>query len=477
MENAHNLNHHKVPEPSPFGPTPSSRQLAWHAMEFYGFLHFTVNTFTDKEWGYGDESPSVFAPTDFDASQIAQVAVAGGMSGLILTCKHHDGFCLWPSHFTEHSVKHSPWCNGRGDVVREVADACRAHGLKFGVYLSPWDRNHPEYGHPGYIQYYREQLLELLTGYGPLFEVWFDGANGGDGYYGGKCEHREIDRKTYYDWETTWHMVRKFQPDACIFSDAGPDVRWVGNENGIAGDPCWHTLNQKDFSPGLADAEILNRGQRTGTHWLPAECDVSIRPGWFYHASEDSQVRSLSNLLDLYFRSVGRGAALLLNLPPDPRGRIHDADIAALTAFQQVLDTIFHTNLIAGARISASHTRGNSRHFSAQNLMDGCEDTYWATNDEVRTAEVVFEFSQPVTFNVVDLYEYIPLGQRVDRFRIDIDQHGNWQEYAQGTSIGHRRLINGNTVTSSRLKLTILDAPACPAIKEVGLFYAPDTDF
>jgi alpha-L-fucosidase len=471
MENAQVMNHQDVPAPEPFGPIPSPRQLSWHTMEFYGFLHFTVNTFTDREWGYGDESPEVFVPTDFDAHQIAQVAVEGGMTGLILTCKHHDGFCLWPSRFTEHSVKQSPWRNGRGDVVREVAEACRTHGLKFGVYLSPWDRNHPEYGQPAYIRYYREQLQELLTNYGPLFEVWFDGANGGDGYYGGKRERREIDRKTYYEWETTWQMVRTWQPEACIFSDAGPDVRWVGNENGIAGDPCWHTLNRTEFSPGLSDAEALNRGQRPGTHWLPAECDVSIRPGWFYHASENSKVRSPSNLLDLYFHSVGRGASLLLNLPPDPHGRIYEADVAALAGLRQLLNAIFATNLIAGARVSASHTRGQSQRFGPENLVDGCRDTYWANDNDVRTAEVVFEFSRLVTFNVVNLQEYLPLGQRVERFRIDVDQQGTWREYAQGTSIGHRRLIRGKDITTTRLRLTILDAPACPAIEEVGLFY------
>ncbi|MBI3986387.1 MAG: alpha-L-fucosidase, partial [Lentisphaerae bacterium] len=223
-----------VNPPLPYGPFPSERQLGWHGLEFYGFLHFTVNTFTGKEWGYGDESPAVFAPTAFDADQIVAGAAAGGMAGLILTCKHHDGFCLWPSRFTEHSVKHSPWRDGRGDVVREISDACRRHGLQFGVYLSPWDRNHPDYGRPDYIRYYRNQLRELLTGYGPLFEVWFDGANGGDGFYGGARETRTIDRRAYYDWATTWELVRELQPQACLFSDAGPDVRWVGNEQGIA---------------------------------------------------------------------------------------------------------------------------------------------------------------------------------------------------------------------------------------------------
>jgi len=316
--------------PAPYGPLPSTRQLRWHAMEFYGFLHFTVNTFTDKEWGYGDESPDVFNPLDFDADQIVGTATDAGMKGLILTCKHHDGFCLWPSRYTEHSVKNSSWRGGRGDVVREISDACARHGIRFGVYLSPWDRNHPDYGRPEYLVYYRNQLRELLTEYGPVFEIFFDGANGGDGYYGGANERRQIDATTYYDWPNTWGLVRELQPDTILFSDAGPDIRWVGNERGIAGETCWATSNREDFAPGRADAARLNSGDRPGTHWVPAECDVSIRPGWFYHASEDDRVRTPENLMELYQASVGRGASFLLNLPPDRRGQIHENDVRSL---------------------------------------------------------------------------------------------------------------------------------------------------
>src|SRR5215831_11366030 len=281
----------RVTSPAPYGPLPSARQLRWHELEFYGFLHFSVNTFTDKEWGYGDESPSVFNPTDFDADQIVRTAKAAGMKGLILTAKHHDGFCLWQSKFTDHSVKQSPWRDGRGDVVKEISAACQKYGLKFGIYLSPWDRNRADYGQHDYPTYFRQQLRELLTQYGPIFEVFFDGANGGSGYYGGARETRQIDRETYYDWPAVWELVRKLQPDACLFSDAGPDVRWVGNERGLAGETCWATLNKQDFVPGRADVRRLNRGDRSGAFWVPAEADVSIRPGWFYHAREDDQVR------------------------------------------------------------------------------------------------------------------------------------------------------------------------------------------
>ena len=244
-----------VAPPKPYGPVPSARQLRWHELGGYAFLHFSVNTFTDKEWGYGDESPEVFQPTEFDAEQIVTSLKAGGLKGVVLTCKHHDGFCLWPSKYTEHSVKNSLWKGGKGDVVKEISEACRRHGLKFGVYLSPWDRNHKDYGRPEYITYYRNQLRELLTGYGPIFEVWFDGANGGDGYYGGARTTRHIDARTYYDWENTWKLVRQLQPEACMFSDIGPDVRWVGNEAGVAGDPCWATFSPERYAIGGTPGE------------------------------------------------------------------------------------------------------------------------------------------------------------------------------------------------------------------------------
>jgi alpha-L-fucosidase len=461
--------------PAPFGPVPSARQLTWHSLEFYGFVHFTVNTFTDREWGYGDEPESVFNPTDFSAEQIAQTAKAAGMKGLILTCKHHDGFCLWPSAFTEHSVKNSPWKNGRGDVVREMADACRQAGLKFGVYLSPWDRHRADYGTPEYLVYYRHQLRELLTHYGPIFEVWFDGANGGDGFYGGARETRTIDRKTYYDWNDTWKIVRALQPAACIFSDGGPDVRWIGNERGVAGDPCWATLKAGDFSPGEADAKRLNRGDRPGTDWIPGECDVSIRPGWFYHAPEDAQVKTPEQLLDLYFQSVGRGAALLLNLPPDRRGRIADADVKSLLEFRKRWEAIFSQNLAAGAKVSASNVRGQDKTFAAENVLSGDRQKYWSTDDAVTTPELILDWGEPKTFNIVSLREFLPLGQRIEAFALDRWQDGRWIQFASGTSIGNRRLIRGDFVTTTKVRLRITQSPVCPALAEFALFAEPKT--
>lgn len=460
---------------APFGPIPSERQLRWHEMEFYGFIHFTVNTFTDREWGTGDESEEVFYPTAFDADQIVRVAREAGMKGLILTCKHHDGFCLWPSQYTEHSVKNSPWKGGKGDVVKEISEACRKQGLRFGVYLSPWDRNHPDYARPAYITYYRHQLRELLSNYGEVFTVWFDGANGGDGYYGGARETRRIDNRTYYDWPHTWKIVREMMPMAVMFSDAGPDTRWVGNESGKAGDPCWATLDLGKpgrFPGGTSEGNF--HGERPGTAWVPAECDVSIRPGWFYHAAEDGKVKTPAQLLEIYYDSVGRGACLNLNLPPDRRGRIHENDIKSLREFRRILDETLAKNVVAGARPAASNTRGGQHErYGPGNLVDGKRATYWATDDGTSSAEVVFEWIQPVTFNVVDLREYLPLGQRIEAFAIDRWKDGAWQEVARGTSIGNRRLLRIGMVTTDRLRLRITKAAACPVLAEFGLYTEP----
>lgn len=461
--------------PSPYGTLPSGRQLRWHEMEVYGFLHFTVNTFTDKEWGYGDEDPRVFNPTAFDADAIVSAMRAGGMKGVILTAKHHDGFCLWPTRTTEHCIRQSGWRGGRGDVVREVSEAARRHGLKFGVYLSPWDRNSALYGRPEYIPIYREQLRELLTGYGPIFEVWHDGANGGDGYYGGAREKRQIDMRTYYDWPRTWEMVRSLQPDAVVFSDVGPDIRWVGNESGFANETCWATYdpigrNGDTAAPGYCDTSRSGTGDRHGSHWLPAECDVSIRPGWFWHEKENANVKTSRQLMDLYYKSVGRGASLLLNVPPDRRGLIYETDAESLAGFGKMLRSTFERNLAANGRAKASNVRGNARAFSERNLFDGDRGSYWCTDDAVLTPEVVVEFDRPVTFNVVRLRENLRLGQRVDAFAIDRWRDG-WETVGQGTSIGSCRLVRTErNVTADRVRLRITGSSACPALSEFGLF-------
>ena len=438
-----------------------------------------MNTFTGKEWGYGDEDPALFHPTAFDADAIVSALHAGGMKGVILTCKHHDGFCLWPTATTEHSVKHTQWRDGHGDVVKEIADSARRHGLKFGVYLSPWDRNSALYGTPAYVDLYRAQLRELLTNCGPIFEVWHDGANGGDGYYGGAREKRLIDKRTYYDWPRTWDLVRSLQPDAVIFSDVGPDIRWVGNESGYAGETCWATYDPVGedggpAAPGYVREKEGETGHRHGSHWMPAECDVSIRPGWFWHAEEDARVKTPRELVDLYYKSTGRGAGMLLNIPPDRRGLLHENDVASLKRFGEIIEATFVQNLASGAKITASNTRGDGHAFNARNLIDADRYTYWAPDDRVTTPEVVMEFTAPVTFNVIRLRENVRLGQRVEAFELDRWNGGAWKPFAQGTSIGSCRLIRvPQPITAARVRLRITQCPVCPALSEFGLYHEP----
>lgn len=462
----------------PYGAVPSPRQLLWHQMEVYAFLHFTINTFTDKEWGYGDESPSIFHPSAFDANAVMAALKAGGMTGVILTCKHHDGFCLWPTRTTGHSVSKSPWRDGKGDVVREISEAAARHGMKFGVYLSPWDRNAAVYGRPEYIALYREQLRELLTGYGPIYEVWHDGANGGDGYYGGTREKRKIDNLTYYDWPRTWELVRSLQPDAVIFSDAGPDLRWVGNEKGIAAETSWATydpvgVNGGEASPGNIREKESPAGTRNGKRWLPAECDVSIRPGWFWHEKENSRVKTPQQLMDLYFQSVGRGGSFLLNVPPDRRGLLHEADIESLRGFGDLLRRTFATNLAAaptaGAQWRAEPAR-RGREFGPAQMTDGSRDTYWCSPDAVTTPSAECRFRREVTFNVVRLREHLPLGQRVEGVAVDVWQDGAWSEVGAAASVGACRLIRlAAPATSRRVRLRVTQSPVAPALSEFGL--------
>ncbi len=459
-----------VGPPSPAGAVPSPRQLAWQELAYYGFVHFTVNTFTDREWGQGDESPDVFAPSAFDARQWARVAREAGMAGLILTAKHHDGFCLWPSRFTDHSVRQSRWQDGRGDVVRALAEACRAEGLKLGVYLSPWDRHHAEYGRPAYLEYYRAQLRELLSAYGPLFEVWFDGANGGDGYYGGARETRRIDAAVYYDWPRTFGLVRELQPQAVMFSDAGPDVRWVGNEDGLGFETAWMTIDRAPLYPGFPGYPPLAAGRPDGPDWVPPEVDVSIRPGWFYHASEDAQVKSLAQLVDIYHASVGRSATLLLNVPPDRRGLFHETDVERLRALRAWLDRTLGSDLARGARAEASAVRGGAAPFAADRVLDGDASTYWATDDGETTGWLELRLAAPARFDQVRLREAVALGQRVEEWSLEAEAAGGWRTLVRGTTIGVRRMVRFEPVTASRVRLRILRSRACPALAELGLF-------
>ena len=469
----------KTAPPAPYGAVPSGPQLAWHGMAFTAFLHFTVNTFTDKEWGYGDEDPNIFQPARFNASAIAMALKSAGAQGFILTCKHHDGFCLWPTKTTDHSIRHSSWRGGEGDVVGDLADAARRFDLRFGVYLSPWDRNNPHYGTPRYIEIYRQQLTELLTQYGPIFEVWHDGANGGDGYYGGAREKRTIDKRTYYDWPKTWELVRSLQPQAVIFSDVGPDIRWVGNERGIAGDPCWATYDPVGADGGPASpGDVRERespaGTRHGSHWLPAECDVSIRPGWFWHENENSRVKTPAQLIDLFYKSVGRGANLLLNVPPNRDGLLGQEDVRSLQGFSSHVGATFSVDLAAKARASASNVRGKDPEYGPANLVDGRPHTSWATDDGVLAADATLDFRRPATFSVIAVKEDIRYGQRVDAFAVDRWNNGKWDQLAAATSIGPRRFIRlDKAVTASRLRLRVTQASASPVLSQLSVFAEP----
>ena len=460
-----------VAPPSPVLPVPTDEQLAWHDMEMNAFIHFTTNTFTDLEWGYGDEKEDIFNPTNLNTDQWLSTLKDAGMKGVILTCKHHDGFCLWPSAYTEHSVKNSPYKNGKGDIVKEVSESAKKFGLKFGVYLSPWDRNHKDYGKPEYITYYRNQLKELFTGYGPIFEMWFDGANGGDGYYGGKREVRQIDRKTYYDWPTTLEMVRQIQPQVLFFSDAGPDIRWVGNEQGLAGETNWNTITPDTLYPGKADiGNLLSTGSENGTRWIPAEVDVSIRPGWFYHQKEDSLVKSPERLFEIYLTSVGRGSVLLLNVPPDRRGLIHENDVKSLLGFKHLRDSVFADNLAKNAAVEADNVRGKSKTYAAKNLIDGDKDSYWATDDNTKTASFVIDLKDPKQVTYIVLQEYIKLGQRVKSFAVEAWENNQWQQIAQGTTIGYKRILKIDPIETQKIKVTIRDSKACLVLSNVEIF-------
>jgi len=460
----------EVAPPAPSGALPSARQLAWQEQPYYGFVHFTVNTFTDREWGSGDETPDVFAPTAFDARQWAHAAREAGMAGLILTAKHHDGFCLWPSRYTDHSVRSSRWRDGRGDVVGALAEACRTEGLKLGLYLSPWDRHHAGYGRPGYLDYYRAQLRELLTQYGPLFEVWFDGANGGDGYYGGARETRRIDAASYYEWPQTWGLVRELQPAAVVFSDAGPDVRWVGNEKGVGFETTWMGLDRSGAHPGMADYAARAPGRPEAGDWVPPEVDVSIRPGWFYHAAEDARVKSVAELVEIYYASVGRSGSLLLNVPPDRRGLFHETDVERLRALRRWLDATFAVDFARGATASAASVRGGSPQFAPSRVVDGDPASYWATDDGVTQAILELRLAAPARFDQVRLREAVALGQRVEAWALDAELGGRWRTLAEATTIGVRRIVRFPAARASRVRLRVLRARACPAIAELALF-------
>lgn len=451
--------------PKPFGAIPTLRQLAWQETEFYGLIHFGPNTFTGNEWGHGDERPDIFNPTKLDCRQWARAAKAAGMKGLILVAKHHDGFCLWPSQYSTHTVREAAWRGGQGDVVRECAEACREYGLKFGVYLSPWDRNHPDYGTgEAYNEIYRKTAQELMTQYGDLFMFWMDGANG-EGPNG---------KKQVYDFPSFWANVRKHQPMACMFSDVGPDVRWVGNEGGIAGETNWSTLDVGDLLPGNSQAPHTNpSGTEGGERWIPAEADTPLRPGWFWRESENDKVKPLSWMIETYFSSVGRNAAFNLGIAPDDRGLMHENDVARMEEFGRWLKEAFDENLALRVSVGATSSRAGLKQYGAANLTDGEPTTYWATDDDVLRADVVFTLpDKPI--NCIELSEFIALGQRVKVFEIEHRRDGGqWEPVIRGTTIGYKRLLRIPPYTGGQFRLRILDSLAAPVLSSVGFYNVP----
>ncbi len=462
--------------PEPYGPLPTKQQVNWLRMEWYAFVHFGLNTYTDREWGYGDESPSLFKPANFNAEAIVKTFKSAGMNGMIYTAKHHDGFCTWPTKSTGHNITKSPWKKGKGDVVKEFARACKKHDFAFGTYLSPWDRNCAEYGREGYLKVYYRQIKELLTKYGPIFEIWFDGAMGGDGYYGGARQHRNIGTAdTYYNYEKVVKNIRKLQPDCIIWGAAGRgDVTWGGSEKGFVKYPLWNAQGNK---------------------WLSLEGDTPINHrGWFWHPGQGGHVKSPEHLMDVYLASVGRGANLILNLAPNRNGRLDAADVASLEAFGKMRTRLLAKDYALKAKVKASQVRGNDDRFGGNMLTDGDIESYWCPENGNTTPSAEIVLPEPATFDVIRLREQIRLGQRVEAFKVEAKVDGQWQTIVEpgnpgeeetqfnlrggkGHTIGNQvlRWLN-EPVTTDRLRLTITRAKACPCISEFSLLRMPSVE-
>jgi len=461
-----------VKAPQPIEPIPTPQQVEWQKMETYAFVHFGINTFNDMEWGYGNSPASTFNPKELDCDQWVRTLKACGMKAVILTAKHCDGFCLWPTKTTDYNIANSPYKNGKGDLVKELSEACRKNDMKFGLYLSPWDRNNAEYAREAYVETYQAQVKELIENYSPVFEFWFDGANGGNGWYGGADETRSIDANHYYNYERATNTILQRNPDAMIFGGTVPTIRWVGNEQGWAGDTQWSTASLSDFN----DFEYLTRGSKDGDAWLPSEVDVSMRPGWFYHAREDHQLKSLAQLLDIYYRSVGHNANLLLNFPINLDGKIPTEDSIRITQWHQALQNDFSDNLLKTCTVTANNERG--RRFKANKVTDGDWNTYWATGDGTNRGELVFEFPEKTNLNRIVIQEYIPLGQRVESFTIDRFINGKWlpvDAYDNLTTVGYKRIVRIKTVAMEKLRIRFKRAKGPLCISNVEAYCAETT--
>lgn len=463
------LNTHAAtpPPPQPCGAVPTPQQVDWLRMEWYAFVHFGINTFTNKEWGYGDENPQLFNPSGLEADAIVSIFKQAGMTGMIYTAKHHDGFCLWPTKTTEHNITKSPWKNGKGDVVREFAEACAKHGIKFGTYLSPWDRNHPEYGRQGYLDAYYAQITELLTNYGPIFEIWFDGANGGDGFYGGARERRTIGKsETYYNFPEVVRLIRKLQPNCIIWGAAqNGDVMWAGSERGIV-------KNDPKFRPVW---NVINRNS-PNEKWISLEADTTInQAGWFWHPNSANRVKSPETLMNCYMESVGLGANLILNVAPGRNGRLDAADVNNLLIFGEMRRLLLSRDYALGAKVKADNVRGKSAKYAGANVTDGDIESYWCPDDGTTTGELVLTLAKPATFDVVRLREQIRLGQRVTGYQVDVWEKNDWKTVVDnGDTIGHQHMHRlKEPVTTGKVRVRITGARACPCISEVSLLRMP----
>lgn len=438
-----------VEEPLYSGRVPTSRLLRRRGvLEVYGIVHFGINTFTDQEWGYGDESPKKFNPTEMDVDEIVRSCRDGGLSGLILVCKHHDGFCLWPTKTTEYNISASPYKEGKGDLVREFSDACRKYGMGIGFYVSPWDRNSAAYGKPEYIEIYREQLREIYTTYGQAFELWIDGANGGDGYYGGAKEVRTINRSVYYDWENTWKMMRRLQPNACIFSDIGPDLRWPGSEKGRVSEECFgsiHLLPEKSGTtpaPGFMDYSSSDSGMADGELFIPPECDFPLRPGWFYHLSDDGKQKSVDELIDLYLHSVGCGGFMNIGISPDRRGRLDSGDIERLKEFNKAVEALFRDEI------------------AATPLRKVTPETPF-----------VVEFGEAKAISLVDMREELATqGEVVSGYTLEARIDGEWKQQFSGKAIGLRRIKRLPSVQCDAIRITLAEGTPRPVMLQIAAY-------
>jgi len=459
---------------------PSARQLAYQQMEFYSFIHFTVNTFTGEEWGEGGEKEEIFNPTKLDANQWVEAVKDAGMTGLILTCKHHDGFCLWPSKYTDHTIAKSPYKKGQGDIVREVADACQKAGIKLGIYLSPWDRNSERYGHGKiYNDYFVNQLTELLTNYGEVFTVWFDGA----------CGEGSNGKKQVYDWSRYYSLIRELQPKACI-NVCGPDIRWCGNEAGDTRPAEWSVvpkrtseteriaeLSQQGDNEEFRERKIADDDSDLGSRlilrdekeliWYPAEVNTSIRPGWFYHEDEDEKVRSLEELVRIYYNSVGGNAMFLLNIPPTKEGLIHENDVKRLHELGDYLKKTFQINLLEHAELIADD---GMKQYSIENVRTDDYEQYFRTEDGVIATIIVAQWSEEQTISHIVLKENIMCSQRIENFTISVEIDEEYKTVYEGTVIGYKRIVKMDPIKTKKVKIHILDSRVAPTLSFMGIY-------